>query len=286
MKSILGFRDSEADDIMETMPAEARTEEVPVRSLVQVRLSGYGSLTYYNDRFDLQPGDLVYVSGKLEGRIGRVESVSTRFRIRKSDFEKVIRKLDTSVHGEFAPADGFMVSGDPNVIPPERCRSWVIPPEPPKSRLWYVDPETGTRKGYLESGIDADGTDDEIVEGDGFELSLADLENEPDVRKVILERAKGYVKEKRVKYIRMESGAGKAYVLGGNWYEVEFSLNEDEISGLYCDCPYPGLCKHAMAVLLTIRDQLKAPAFAEDYAAVENDWFWRFLGKRPQKITL
>ena len=128
MKSILGFRDNNEDDVIESMSAEVKAEETPIRSLVRVRLSGYGPLTYYNDQFDLRPGDLVYVSGKLEGKIGKVESVSTKFRIRKSDYEKVIRKLDTAIRGDFAPADGFMVSGDPAAISPARFRSWVIPP--------------------------------------------------------------------------------------------------------------------------------------------------------------
>ena len=286
MKSILGFRDNNEDDVIESMSAEVKAEETPIRSLVRVRLSGYGPLTYYNDQFDLRPGDLVYVSGKLEGKIGKVESVSTKFRIRKSDYEKVIRKLDTAIRGDFAPADGFMVSGDPAAISPARFRSWVIPPESPKRRMWYVDPETGARKGYLETGIDGGGMDDEIIVGDGFELSLIDLEEAPDVRQLILDRAKDYVKEKQVKYIHTENGAVKAYVLGENWYEVEFSRNGDEISGLYCDCPYPGLCKHAIAVLLSIRDQLKEPAFAGNYTAMENDWFWSILAARPQKITL
>lgn len=37
----------------------------PVKSLVKIRFHSHGiELAYYNDRFDLQPGDVVYVSGK------------------------------------------------------------------------------------------------------------------------------------------------------------------------------------------------------------------------------
>ena len=49
----------------------------PVRSLVQVAFdSGQNPLTYYNDRFDLKQGDVVYVEGKMEGRRGHVISLT------------------------------------------------------------------------------------------------------------------------------------------------------------------------------------------------------------------
>ena len=35
------------------------------------------TLSYYNDRFDLHMGDIVFVDGKLEGLRGRVTAVST-----------------------------------------------------------------------------------------------------------------------------------------------------------------------------------------------------------------
>lgn len=36
--------------------------------------------SYYNDRFDLHEGDVVYVSGKLAGLLGRVAAVDYNFR--------------------------------------------------------------------------------------------------------------------------------------------------------------------------------------------------------------
>ena len=59
---------------------------VPRKSLVQVRFPGKGmALSYYNDLFDLKPGDLVYVDGKLEGQLGRVVEISYNFKIKLSD---------------------------------------------------------------------------------------------------------------------------------------------------------------------------------------------------------
>lgn len=39
-------------------------------------------MAYYNDRFDLRAGDIVFVGGKLEGLRGRVTAISTRFKIK------------------------------------------------------------------------------------------------------------------------------------------------------------------------------------------------------------
>ena len=45
---------------------------------------------YYNDSFDLKVGDFVYVEGKLEGYRGQVTEVNYSFKIKPSDYKKVI----------------------------------------------------------------------------------------------------------------------------------------------------------------------------------------------------
>lgn len=50
----------------------------------------------------------------------------------------------------------------------------------------------------------------------------------------------------------------EAVVLGSREYHVEIELNDGEISGMYCDCPYAddgSFCKHMAAVLFEIEDQ-------------------------------
>ena len=65
--------------------------EIPRKSLVQIRFPGKGmALTYYNDQFDLKPGDQVYVDGKMEGLLGQVMEVNYNFKIKISDYKKVI----------------------------------------------------------------------------------------------------------------------------------------------------------------------------------------------------
>ena len=71
--------------------------DAPHPSVVQVYFESRDrSWTYYNDRFDLHEGDLVYVEGKLEGVRGRVVEVSYNFRIKLADYKRVIAVADTA----------------------------------------------------------------------------------------------------------------------------------------------------------------------------------------------
>ena len=74
--------------------------EAPRPSVVQVHFPIRGmTLAYYNDRFDLRPGDLVYVDGKLAGQRGRVTEVNYNFRINLADYKRVIARVDTDIRG-------------------------------------------------------------------------------------------------------------------------------------------------------------------------------------------
>ena len=55
------------------------------------------TLSYYNDLFDLHRGDLVFVVGKLEGLRGIVVDVSYNFKIKLSDYKRVIAVADTTL---------------------------------------------------------------------------------------------------------------------------------------------------------------------------------------------
>ena len=88
-----------------TVPQQAAE---PRKSVVQVQFAGRNeALAYYNDRFDLQVGDMVYVDGKLEGQRGRVVEVNYNFKIRLSDYKRVVAVADTAVHGQFFMAGFF-----------------------------------------------------------------------------------------------------------------------------------------------------------------------------------
>ena len=96
--------------------------DAPHPSVVQVYFESRDrSWTYYNDRFDLHEGDLVYVEGKLEGVRGRVVEVSYNFRIKLADYKRVIAVADTAVHGEFYVARSHFVTFDRAAIPAEKA---------------------------------------------------------------------------------------------------------------------------------------------------------------------
>ena len=87
---------------------EPMTQPVPRKSVVQVYFAERNmKLAYYNDRFDLKCGDLVYVEGKLEGMLGRVTEVSYNFKIKVSD---------------------YFVSFDRNALPAGKAINWFKAP--------------------------------------------------------------------------------------------------------------------------------------------------------------
>ena len=77
-----------------TVPQEPTA---PRKSVVQVYFADSNrKLAYYNDQFDLHCGDFVYVDGKLEGLRGRVVEVNYNFKIKISEYKRVIAVIDTT----------------------------------------------------------------------------------------------------------------------------------------------------------------------------------------------
>lgn len=113
-------------------PAVREAEPVsaaPRKSVVQVCFPETGrSLAYYNDRFNLKAGDRVYVSGKLEGVLGIVTSVNYNFRIRLSEYQKVIFQVNTRVHGRFYMSASHFITFDSTALPAAQVTSWFRAP--------------------------------------------------------------------------------------------------------------------------------------------------------------
>ena len=115
----------ETSAVREAEPVSA----APRKSVVQVCFPETGrSLAYYNDRFDLKAGDRVYVSGKLEGVLGIVTSVNYNFRIRLSEYQKVIFQVNTRVHGRFYISASHFITFDPAALPAAQVTSWFRAP--------------------------------------------------------------------------------------------------------------------------------------------------------------
>ena len=217
-------------------------QPVPRRSVVQVYFAERNmKLAYYNDRFDLKCGDLVYVDGKLEGILGRVTEVSYNFKIKVSDYKRVIALVDTNVKGQFFMAGSHFASFDRNALPAAKIINWFKAPS---------DEE------------------EEFVSGNDDTAFLLENLNEMNVSSAAAERGHKYYMENRVRYICIDGTYGYAIVEGSKTYEVEFQYNNSEISGLTCSCFCSGGCKHQFAAMLQLRETLEIieNQYAEEYS--------------------
>ena len=113
MKHPIGFCvQSRAPEAASPTPA-AQPEAAAVPSVVRVYFPERSrAFSYYNDRFDLHEGDVVYVSGKLAGLLGRV-----------------IGAADRNVRGTFYVFGSHMLTLDHGALPYAQVRSWFFPPE-------------------------------------------------------------------------------------------------------------------------------------------------------------
>lgn len=242
----------------------------PKKSLVRVRFPQKDmALNYYNDRFDLKAGDLVYVEGSLEGQLGLVVEVSYNFKIKLSDYKKVIAMVDTQVHGTFHMAGSHFVTFDPAALPAAQATTWFKAPSPEAPDI--------------------------VLCTDDFSFRLDDLTG-MQITPAIAERGHEYYTQNRVRYLCLDGTNGYAIVEGSEVYTVEFQYHNGEISHLVCDCPCSCSCKHEFAAMLQLRETLDLIAmYNQDsflhsgyFAAITKGTLFRFAidGKNSGSFTL
>ena len=232
MKLKIGFACDEVEKDAETntYTYQPRTI-VPRKSVVQVRFPGRDwTLAYYNDQFDLHVGDFVYVEGKLEGQRGRITEVSYNFKIKLSDYKRVIALVNTSVKGQLFFAGSHAVAFDRNVIPAQKIITWFKAP---------VKDE------------------DEFVTGSDDESFLLDDLKTMKISPAVAERGHNYFLENKVVYISIDGTRGYAIVEGTEPYEVEFEYQNGEICKLTCSCFCSYNCKHEFAAMLQLKETLE-----------------------------
>ena len=271
----MAFKIGFAADNSEKRPVEPtftvpQQTAAPRKSVVQVHFSGRNmTLAYYNDQFDLHVGDMVYVDGKLEGMRGRVVEVNYNFKIKLSEYKRVIAVVDTTVNGQFFMAGSHFVTFDPAALPISKIKTWYI--APPKD-------------------------DDEYASGnDDTSFRLDDLKG-INVSAAIAERGHEYYIENKVRYICIDDTRGYAIVEGTTPYEVEFEYHDGEISQLICSCFCSYNCKHEFAAMLQLRETLEiieknyATEFERTgyFAAVNKGTLFAFAidGKETGSFTL
>ena len=245
MKYKIGFHGYEEEKKEDLQPLEIG-ENKPVKSVVQVRFPSQGrSFAYYNDRFDLHVGDIVFVEGKLEGVQGTVTEVSRSFKIKLSDYKRVISVADTTVKGELFFGGSHLIAFDKSVISYEKVRGWFLPPE--------SDEEVAV--GYDDEGFFLD--------------ELGDFEIKPEIAK----RGFDYYNHNKVVYISVDGTTGRAIVEGSRFYEVSFDYDDGGIRNITCDCFCSYHCKHEFAVLLQLRETLKIIEELYDDEYSQGDYF-------------
>lgn len=238
----IGFKNESKKEVQTIKQSEIKE---PRKSVVQVYFPHRGTgWAYYNDSFDLKVGDFVYVDGKLKGYRGRVTEVNYSFKIKLSDYKKVVAVVDTDVQGDLYLAGSHVVSFDKNAIPFSKVITWFKAP--------------GGEDEY-ESGND-----------DTQSFPIDDLQK----MKIPHDTAdKGYdcFMENKVSFIEIDCTKGHAIVEGSENYEVEFDYVDGEISNLKCSCFCSGKCKHEFAAMLQLKESLEI--ITENYEEEYNDYF-------------
>jgi len=204
----------------------------PEKSLVQVEFPGRSmALTYYNDHFSLRRGDRVYVEGALQGQLGTVTDVCRNFKIKLSDYKRVISVLDTDVRGCFHSVGSCFFTFDKNALPTHKVRPWFIAPDDGDCFISSFD------------GKDS--------------FPLCDL-GQMNIIGTAAERGKEYFNCGSVLYLSLDGRQGYAIVEGRKNYEVEFEYSAGIVSRLTCSCYCSGKCKHDFAVMLQLKELLTA----------------------------
>lgn len=229
MKFPIGFRSQENPEKMpEIKRAEGQRGEVSP-SMVLVRLPGcHIPLSYYNDRFELREGDIVFVEGKYEGVPGKVEKVTDKFHVDLEEYKRVLGVADTRVRGSFRQAGSHFITFAPEDLPYHQALSWHKAAEEEHHYIQY--------------------------EEKGFALDTA---AEWPFKGEVLRRGGDYYGQNKVVYLCLEGEEGKAIVQGGEAYEVFFRYEDGQISDLVCDCPCGFPCKHEAAALMQLKETLE-----------------------------
>ncbi len=230
-----------------------RKEETMVRSLVRVYFPEKEmTFSYYNDEFDLRCGDIVYVEGKLEGMRGRVVDVAYNFKIRLSDYKRIISVADTTVTGNFYMGGSHFLCFDADGISAEKVRNWFKPP------------------------VDAE---EYVVGTNGFSFSLSQMLEELSFEQKALEKGKEIFLSNQVVYLALDGGKGYAIVETDEAHEVEFEYRDDRVCNLVCDCFTIGTCQHELGALFQLRELLDV-IFQRYREAYEKSGYFAALSKK------
>ena len=245
----------------------------PRKCLVLVEFEDfYKPLSYFNDEFELEVGDIVYVDGKLEGMQGRVIDITYNFHIKTNDYKKIVAVADTKLCGDIHLCGKYVFDLEGDVLPVEKVKTWFYSP--------------------LESS-------ESFLDRSGKTYKLDDEKSwlfKEDERK----RGEQLFLNDRVVYLSVHDLCAYAIVQGSEgFYEVQIPLafgeKGYEFYAPVCDCFCFGTCKHQYAALLQLKklQNMLVQFFGdthreyEDFAAVNTELLYRccIAGKKGGKLT-
>jgi hypothetical protein len=238
--------------------------EEPVKSVVTVEFDNGKEYPYYNDKFNLKVGDIVFVDGKLAGKAGRVVKVTTKFKISLKYYKFVVAKLNLDIHGSFAKVESFMLCKGNNVVPFEQIKSWFVPP------------------------VANDEDEEEFILGEGYECPINDISLGDEIDSEEWHEAIETLVSNNVKFITVNNGIGHAIVKNHKTHIVDFTIADGRIKDIFCDCIKPDFCRHAVAVCLAIDTFIEENHIEEtdDFSAIDINLFHQIIGMNDTTITV
>lgn len=230
---------------MQSIQTDAICLPIPDMYLAEVRFDNTREIgTFIVEHMELNEGDLVYVTGPMQDKVGTVIDVTYHCKIRPSKYERIVAKIDTDLYGKFIPLEHLWVTFD------HQCMN------KDKMRLWFLSPMT----------------DGECADSNGFApFGLHELDSFP-ISDIRAERGESYYEEHRVVYICLDKGKGYAIVQGSEYYEVTFTYIDNKIHDILCNCYCEGHCKHEYAVLLQLQDLVGCFALNYDSNYSESEY--------------
>lgn len=240
----------------------------PTPSVVTVAFENGKQYSYYNDCFELEVGDYVYVDGKLAGKRGQVIFQTYQFCVNLKYYKRVLQKINRTVHGTFIKSDMFLVCRDATALPYSQIHPWFFPPE-------------------------TDGEKNEIVYGEGFRINLSGDNSCFDCDYSDYKTGVDYFYDKTTQYISCVHGVGQVIIKDThdpqNYVTVSFHYVNGTMESVYCDCIEPGFCPHIHTAATAIRYLLDNHVISEenpDFCALSVDLFSQFVENRNGQITV
>lgn len=232
---------------------------------IKVAFKGVNRLyMYVDDQYDLSPGDVVYVEGKMWRNPGQVIEVIEDSCADGTQYNKILKKLNVEIHGTYYSYGPYMLCFDREAIPFEQFKSWVSPPQREKSN-----------------------------QEQGFDFILDELGYCEFATENALYQGMRCFEEERVEFLSLINGRGQALVKDGLWHTVTFNYDGKKIQNIVCQSDPSKFCEHDIGTCLTLRSLLQVfhNEFSEydskeRFTAVNRSLFYKIAAYSLKKITL